>query len=211
MKRIVAAVLISILLSVFFVSCGSGNGSTNKTAEKTSRSDSLNNSVSSNPESNTDAANVSSQGDSSNTNQPAESNQAGLVDFFEERKKRIAEMAKNAPPADAKPLEMKNAATILPDGSEFWAILDAKGVTETRVFKNHPQLDKVVKFTEGRNVTIRVYTKDGKFISVPKDKIKNLTQDSAEQILTAAGLKAKKPKEAQSEEPSEKKEVKKED
>jgi hypothetical protein len=52
--------------------------------------------------------------------------------------KKIAEMTKNAPPAKVDPSQMKNATTILPDGSEFWAILDAKGVTETRVFKNHP-------------------------------------------------------------------------
>jgi hypothetical protein len=205
-KFLIFSVLILVFFaSSLFISCSSGSDQTNKASEKkASNFNNFNNSNSfgnSNSSSNESPItnNVSSQNESSNSNQTV------FLDPIEERRKKIAEMTKNAPPAKVDPSQMKNATTILPDGSEFWAILDAKGVTETRVFKNHPQLDKVVRFTDGKNVTVKVYTKDKKVISVSKDKLKNLTQDSAEQILAVAGIKTAEPKEIQTEKQSEKK------
>jgi len=191
--------------SGLFISCSGGSNQTNKASEeKASSSNNFNNSNSfgnSNSSSNESPItdNVLPQNESSNSNQTV------FLDPIEERKRRIAEMAKNTSPVKVDTSQMKNATTILPDGSEFWAILDAKGVTETRVFKNHPQLDKMVRFTEGKNVTIKVYMKNGKVISVSKDKIKNFTQDSAEQILAVAGIKTAESKEIQTEKLSEKK------
>lgn len=181
MKRLI------FFIFIFSLSCSSGSNLTNKTLENSnlshlSNSNSTDSSNSVKDVKPLDLANTQSETPSTKQEKP--------LDLLEQRKQKALEMAKNAPPLDPENLRPKNATTILPDGSEFWAILDSKGVTETRVFKNHPQLDKIVRQTEGNNVTIKIYTKNGKIISVPKDKIKDLTGASSEQILSAAGIKS---------------------
>jgi hypothetical protein len=86
-----------------------------------------------------------------------------------------------------------NPPTTVSDGSEVTSVLNAKGAVETRVFKNDPQLAKLERITSGNNVTVKVHLKNGKVLTIPKDKIKNFSNDSAEEILRAAGIEPKKP------------------
>jgi hypothetical protein len=64
---------------------------------------------------------------------------------------------------------------------------------ETRVFKSHPQLVKVVKSGMPGKMTIKVYLKGGKVVDVPGDKFPNLGAETAASILDAAGIKAPQP------------------
>lgn len=66
--------------------------------------------------------------------------------------------------------------------------------TETRVFKSHPVLLKVVKTGLPPNQTVKVYVKGGKVIDLPADKIPNMAA-SAATIVDAAGLKVPVPQE----------------
>lgn len=103
----------------------------------------------------------------------------------EEKRKRAMQAQQNPAPVDMS----KHSKTRLSDGSEYWAILDEKGVTETREFKDHPQLKRIEKFTQGKTSTIKAYLKNGQIINIPSNKIRDFAQDTAEQILTAAGIK----------------------
>lgn len=74
------------------------------------------------------------------------------------------------------------------DNSEIFTEL--KDVpTETRVFKSHPQLIKVVKTGVPGKMTIKVYLKNGKIVDVAGDKFPNLGAETAGSILDAVGIK----------------------
>jgi len=75
------------------------------------------------------------------------------------------------------------------DNSEIFVELKDVPI-ETRVFKNHPQLIKVVKSGAPGKTTIKVYLKGGKVVDVPGDKFANLGAETAASILAAAGVKA---------------------
>jgi hypothetical protein len=75
------------------------------------------------------------------------------------------------------------------DNSEIFVELKDVPI-ETRVFKNHPQLEKVVKSGAPGKTTIKVYLKGGKVVDVPGDKFPNLAAETAASILAAAGVKA---------------------
>jgi hypothetical protein len=94
---------------------------------------------------------------------------------------------------DPQQLKPTNAAMPAADNSEIVMALNEKGAVETRTFKSNPVLAKIEKTTEGRNVGLKVYLKNGKVIPLPPEKIKNFTVDSAEQILQAAGIQTPKP------------------
>jgi hypothetical protein len=93
------------------------------------------------------------------------------------------------------PQQLKPANPPMPaaDNSEIFIALNEKGAVETRIFKSNPLLAKIEKSTVGRNVQLKVYLKNGKVIPVAAEKIGNFTNDSAEQILQAAGVVAPKP------------------
>jgi hypothetical protein len=74
------------------------------------------------------------------------------------------------------------------DNSEIFVELKDVPI-ETRVFKNHPQLIKVVKSGAPGKTTIKVYLKGGKVVDVPGDKFPNLAAETAGSILAAAGVK----------------------
>ena len=94
---------------------------------------------------------------------------------------------------DPKQLKPTNPAIPAADNSEVVIDLNQKGAVETRIFKSNPVLAKVEKMTYGRDVSVKVYLKNGKVIPLPTEKIKNFTGDSAEQILQAAGINTPKP------------------
>ncbi|HEX8367169.1 MAG TPA: hypothetical protein VF604_01260 [Pyrinomonadaceae bacterium] len=94
---------------------------------------------------------------------------------------------------DPKQLKPTNPAVPAADNSEVISTLNEKGAVETRIFKSHPILAKVEKTTFGRDVQLKVYLKNGKVIPTPPEKIQNFINDSAEQILQAAGIQSPKP------------------
>ena len=91
-----------------------------------------------------------------------------------------------------KPGKMTALGKAAPDNSEMFAELGEVPI-ETRVFKNHPQLIKVVKSGIPPNQTIKVYLKGGKTVDLPGSKIPNLGTEPAANILQAAGVQPAAP------------------
>lgn len=87
---------------------------------------------------------------------------------------------------------MSRMGKAAPDNSEMFAELGEVPI-ETRVFKNHPQLIKVVKSGIPPNQTIKVYLKGGKIVDLPGNKIANLGIEPAASILQAAGIQPPAP------------------
>lgn len=126
----------------------------------------------------------------------------------------VAVNAANALPAANSQIEMANSARPLnangenpamtgnvkplvqpaPENSEFTMTLTDVG-TETRTFKNHPQIDKVVKMVKPGSSSIKIYLKNGKVVDVAGDKIPVLKTASTTAILAAAGVKPPPPPE----------------
>lgn len=89
-------------------------------------------------------------------------------------------------------MTMSKMGKAAPDNSEIFAELGEIPI-ETRVFKNHPQLVKVVKSGLPGRQTIKVYLKGGKTVDLPGDKIANLGTEPAANILLAAGIQPPAP------------------
>jgi hypothetical protein len=79
-----------------------------------------------------------------------------------------------------------------PENSEFTMTLTDVGI-ETRTFKSHPKLDKVVKTVKPGSSSIKIYLKNGKVVEVAGDKIQALKTASTTVILAAAGIKPPPP------------------
>lgn len=79
-----------------------------------------------------------------------------------------------------------------PEDSEFVMTLTDVG-TETRTFKSHPQLDKIVKTIKPGNSSIKIHLKNGKVVNVAGDKIPSVKTASTVDILAAAGIKPPAP------------------
>lgn len=92
-----------------------------------------------------------------------------------------------------KPTKMTtNPGRPVSDNSEIFTELKDVPI-ETRVFKSHPQLIKVVKTGMPGKMTIKVYLKNGKVADVPGDKFPNLGAETAASILDAVGIKMPQP------------------
>lgn len=89
-------------------------------------------------------------------------------------------------------MTMSKMSKPAPDNSEIFAELGEIPI-ETRVFKSHPQLIKVVKSGVPPNQTIKVYLKGGKVVDLPGSKIANLSTEPAANILLAAGIQPAAP------------------
>lgn len=93
--------------------------------------------------------------------------------------------------ADSAPID-PNAEMILttaPDNSVITTSMNKQGApVETRTFKSHPTLLKVERvYTDLKNPTITVYLKNGKTYDLPKEKIDDIFNVSANDILNAVG------------------------
>jgi hypothetical protein len=89
-------------------------------------------------------------------------------------------------------MQMSKMGKAAPDNSEIFAELGEVPI-ETRIFKNHPQLIKVVKTGIPPNQTIKVYLKGGKTVDLPGTKIANLGTEPAAAILEAVGIRPTAP------------------
>lgn len=74
-----------------------------------------------------------------------------------------------------------------PDNSEIFTELKDVPV-ETRVFKDHPVLIKVIKSGIPPKQTVKAYLKGGKVMDIPADKLPNLSNEPAIGILTLLGI-----------------------
>ncbi len=83
---------------------------------------------------------------------------------------------------------IKPTTLTAPEDSEYTMQLTDVGV-ETRTFKNHPQLLKVVKTITAKEQTVKVYLKDGRVIPIPAEKVSSMRIDAAATFLNAAGVK----------------------
>ncbi len=76
-----------------------------------------------------------------------------------------------------------------PDNSEVNTVMRPDGsVAETRTFKDHAELVKVERVTNGPKVTVKVYLKNGRVIDVPKEKVPEFHVIAPGNILLAAGI-----------------------
>ena len=102
---------------------------------------------------------------------------------------KASEDTKNVNPAGSNvkaPLSSRPA----PDDSELLTKgLPDGSFAETRTFKNHPQLFKVEKVTNGKNTSMKVYLKNGKSFSFTEEQISNFRVAPAQDILLAVGIK----------------------
>jgi uncharacterized protein YceK len=85
-----------------------------------------------------------------------------------------------------------------PDESEFAATGKPDGsFAETRTFKNHPQLLKIEKTTNGNKTSLKVYLKNGKVFDVTEEQIPNFSVAASQNILLAVGIKPNLPNTAE--------------
>ncbi|MBX3290160.1 MAG: hypothetical protein KF855_12525 [Acidobacteria bacterium] len=108
-----------------------------------------------------------------------------------EAKKRRLEQFRNSdgtglPPGV--PTEAGPQVQPAPDNSEYFITL-TDVARETRRFKSHSVLDRVEKESDGKNVKITAFLKDGKKVSIDPGRISNFPKATAAQFLGAAGIK----------------------
>lgn len=73
------------------------------------------------------------------------------------------------------------------DNSEIFTEL-AEIPRETRIFKDHPQLLKIIKSGIPPKQTVKVYLKNGKVMDMPADQIPNLSAEPALSIINKLGI-----------------------
>ena len=86
---------------------------------------------------------------------------------------------------------IKPTAMPAPDYSEYTTVMGKDGLpVETRVFKNNPQIDKVVKaWKSPKEKKISVFLKNGKVVDLDGDKFESINSVPVAAILEAAGVK----------------------
>lgn len=91
------------------------------------------------------------------------------------------------PTATPLPLSFEKAG----ENSQFAITMDRDGaVTETRVFNNHQQLQKVeLKWLDAKVRSIKILLKNGKTAEVKSDRITSIRKLSANEILALIGIK----------------------
>ena len=157
------------------------------------------------PVENTDTTNINSAGNSVAEKSNANSNSMTLEEFMNTNNAAPAAnsdgselsgspMGKNSrrKNASSAPID-PHAATILttaPDNSVISTSMNKQGAPiETRTFKDHPMLLKVERvYTDLKNPTVTVYLKNGKTYDLPKEKIDDIFNVSANDILNAVSV-----------------------
>ena len=97
--------------------------------------------------------------------------------------------------ADSAPLDphADTILTVAPDNSVISTSMNERGApVETRTFKNHPTLLKVERvYNDLKNPTIKVFLRNGKTYDLPKEKINDIFNVSADEILKAVDAPSK--------------------
>lgn len=86
---------------------------------------------------------------------------------------------------------IKPTAFPAPDYSEYTTVMNKDGLpVETRVFKENPQIDKIVRsWKSPKEKKISVYLKNGKVVELDGDKFDSINTVPVAAILEAAGVK----------------------
>jgi hypothetical protein len=80
----------------------------------------------------------------------------------------------------------------MPDNSVMSTESRGANFVETRKFNNHPVLDKLERVIKGaKDITVKIYLKNGKVYDLEDGKLKDYRTDSAETILEAIGVSPK--------------------
>lgn len=120
---------------------------------------------------------------------PEQNSNANLMlgSTFGKQVKRNPNGRAAAPPIDPNAKRMLANA---PDNSVIYTEMNQQGTPiETRIFKNHPQLQKVERtYSTIERPEIKVYLKNGKIIDVPGDKFDNILNAPAKDIAAAAAV-----------------------
>ncbi len=76
----------------------------------------------------------------------------------------------------------------LPDRSELSTKSVGAKFVETRKFLEHPQLDKLERIIDGKDIIFKIYLKNGKTFNLAQEKLKDYKTASAYDILKAVGV-----------------------
>jgi serine/threonine protein kinase len=96
---------------------------------------------------------------------------------------------KDAGSTAAPTIPISEQARAAPDDSEIITMTDANGLkTETRTFKSHPRISKVVVTTDNGKQTARIVLNNGGERELPQSTIPTALEASGDQLATAAGL-----------------------
>ncbi|MGI8639835.1 MAG: hypothetical protein ACR2MG_07760 [Pyrinomonadaceae bacterium] len=170
-------------LTVFLIFPGGCSSSANQTVSKTN-SNIANNSVA--EMRNTNVAVSTNMEDFMNPNNvpPAPAN-SGLSNT--PTQKIIKGKTTNVAPIDP---NVRKILAPAPDNSEISTEMNKQGQPiETRTFKSNALLAKVERiYITLDNPTVKVYLKNGKIIDLPKGRIDNIFDASANEILKAVGI-----------------------
>ena len=81
-----------------------------------------------------------------------------------------------------------------PDNSQIATTMNRDGaVIETRIFKNHPQIEKVESiWLTPKQRNVRIFLKDGRVVETKTDRIETLRTASTKLLLEIAGIKVTK-------------------
>lgn len=85
-----------------------------------------------------------------------------------------------------------------PDNSEITVVMNPKdgSVTETRVFKSHSTVSKLIRLTDSKlQKSARVYDKQGNVKDLPQDKFESAMQMMGDDLAKAVGFALPKTKE----------------
>lgn len=85
--------------------------------------------------------------------------------------------------ANAKPLRRE-----APDNSEYWSTLTDVAV-ETRAFRDHPEIAKAERISDGKTTTIKVYLRTGKVVQASDDRVRDFPRASVNTFAAIAGVK----------------------
>lgn len=90
-----------------------------------------------------------------------------------------------------------NPPTPGPDNSEITIVMNKDGsVTETRVFKSHSTISKLIRFTDVKvQKSAKVYDKNGNVKDLPQDKFEASMQMMGDDLARAVGFAVPKTKE----------------
>lgn len=88
-----------------------------------------------------------------------------------------------------------------PDNSEFAVILTTEAI-EVRTFRNHPQLLKVEKRSNGDDSFLKVFMRNGSVIEMEGKKIPVLSTESAARIMEVSGSTQVSPPNSTSQKPN---------
>ena len=121
-------------------------------------------------------------------NSPAIKSSDSLMDAMQ---KRGRGKRANAVPIDP---HARQILTVAPDNSEISTEMNKQGQPiETRTFRDNSSLDKVVRtYVTTENPQVKVFLKNGKVLDLPKSKIDNIFNASADEILNAVGAAPQK-------------------